>query len=127
MSRGLWYGVAAQMVWGLSPLYWRQLAEIPPPVLIAHRIVWSLVTLIVLLLATRSLPSRAQVLQATTVQTYPLASILIAINWLTYVWAVTAGHIIEASLGYFVTPLVSVALGVLVLEQCLEGWPPEGT
>ena len=120
MSRGLWYGVAAQMVWGLSPLYWRQLAEIRPPVLIAHRIVWAVVTLIVLLLATRSLPSRAQVLQATTVQTYPLASILIAINWLTYVWAVTAGHIIEASLGYFVTPLVSVALGVLVLGERLR-------
>ncbi len=120
MSRGLWYGVAAQTVWGLSPLYWRQLADVPPPLLIAHRVVWSLGTLAVLLLATGAVSARTKVLRPTTVRTCLSAAILIAINWLTYIWAVTTGYIVEASLGYFITPLVSVALGVLVLRERLR-------
>ncbi len=120
MSRGLWYGVAAQTVWGLSPLYWRLLADVPPSALIAHRVIWSLVTLGALLVATGALPTRSELGRPHLARTYLVAGALIAINWLTYVWAVTAGFIVEASLGYFITPLVTVALGVLVLGERLR-------
>ena len=121
MSKGIWYGIAANVAWGLSPIYWKQLDQLPAPVLIAHRVLWSALTLGVLLLLFRhryqfeSRPPSRRVVGVCV-----LAAILICTNWLIYVWAVTTGFIIEASLGYFITPLVSVGLGVLILRERLR-------
>ena len=121
VSRGVWYGIAAHVAWGLSPIYWKQLDQVPAPVLIGHRVCWSFLTLGLLLLLfrrrdgfdlSRPVPGDGRV--------YLVAAVLICANWLTYVWAVTAGFIVEASLGYFITPLVSVGLGVLILRERLR-------
>ena len=121
MSKGIWYGIAAHVAWGASPIYWKQLDRVPATVLIGHRVCWSFLTLIVLLLLLRR---RAGPDSASTVprvpRVYLLTAVLICVNWLTYVWAVTAGFIVEASLGYFITPLVSVGLGVLILRERLR-------
>ena len=121
VSTGIWYGIAANVAWGLSPIYWKQLDQVPAPVLIGHRVLWSFLTLGVLLLLLRHRyrfeprqPARR------LVGVCVLAAVLICTNWLIYVWAVTAGFIVEASLGYFITPLVSVGLGVLILRERLR-------
>ena len=121
MSTGVWYGIAANVAWGLSPIYWKQLDQLPAPVLIAHRVLWSVLTLGVLFLLFRHRyrfeprqPARR------VVGICVLAAALICTNWLIYVWAVTTGFIVEASLGYFITPLVSVGLGVLILGERLR-------
>lgn len=121
MSKGVWYGIAAHVAWGLSPIYWTQLSQVPAPVLIAHRVLWAFSMLGVLLLLFRN-RYRFDPRQLTrrVVGVYVLASVLICTNWLIYVWAVTTGFIIEASLGYFITPLVSVGLGVLILRERLR-------
>ena len=121
MSKGVWYGIAANVVWGLSPIYWKQLDHLPAPVLIAHRVLWSVLTLGVLFLLFRhryGFESRQS--PRHIVGVCVLAAILICTNWLIYVWAVTTGFIVEASLGYFITPLVSVGLGVLILRERLR-------
>lgn len=121
MSKGVWYGIAANVAWGLSPIYWKQLDQLPAPVLVAHRVLWSVLTLGVLFLLFRHRyrfewrpPARR------IVGVCVLAAVLICTNWLIYVWAVTTGFIVEASLGYFITPLVSVGLGVLILRERLR-------
>ena len=121
VSRGVWYGIAANVVWGLSPIYWKQLDQLPPPVLVAHRVLWSALTLGVLfLLFHHRLRLEARPPARRVAGICVLAAILICTNWLIYVWAVTTGYIIEASLGYFITPLVSVGLGVLMLRERLR-------
>ncbi len=121
MSKGVWYGIAAHVAWGLSPIYWKQLDQVPAPVLIAHRVVWAFLTLgVLLLLFRRRFTFDPKHLTRGVIGIYVLASVLICINWLIYVWAVTTGFIVEASLGYFITPLVSVGLGVLILRERLR-------
>jgi len=120
VSKGVWYGIAAHVAWGLSPIYWKQLDQVPAPVLIAHRVLWALLTLGVLLLFRRRYRFDLRQLTRRVAGIYVLASVLICTNWLIYVWAVTTGFIVEASLGYFITPLVSVGLGVLILRERLR-------
>lgn len=120
MNRGYWYGIAAQVVWGLSPIYWTQLTDIPAPLLIAHRVVWSSTMLALLLVTVARYRIPVADLDTPTLRGYLAAAILIVANWLTYIWAVANGFIVEASLGYFITPLVSVGLGVVVLGERLR-------
>ena len=123
MSTGVWYGIAANVVWGLSPIYWKQLDQLPAPVLVAHRVLWSALTLGVLfLLFHHRLRFEARPPARRVASVCVLAAILICTNWLIYVWAVTTAFIIEASLGYFITPLVSVGLGALMLRERLRPW-----
>ncbi|ABS25016.1 EamA family transporter RarD [Anaeromyxobacter sp. Fw109-5] len=120
-SAGLAYALAAYLSWGLLPLYFKALKHVPAPEILAHRVVWSLV-LLAALLAVRgeqgafTAPFRGgrwRILAATTT--------LISTNWLVYIWAVNAGRIVEASLGYFMNPLVNVLLGVAFLGETLSG------
>ena len=121
MSRGVWYGIAAQLVWGLSPVYWKQLDHLPATALISYRILWSLPLLAGLAwLARRRASGNGARPTIRVMVVYAVAAALLCCNWLIYVWAVTTGFIVEASLGYFITPLVSVALGVLVLRERLR-------
>lgn len=116
---GIALGAAAYLMWGLFPLYWPLLKPIGAFEILAHRVVWSLVVVVALLVPMRRLTwFRAVPRQKLAWLT--LASALIAFNWLLYIWAVNAGHVVETSLGYFINPLVSVLLGVLVLGEKLR-------
>jgi chloramphenicol-sensitive protein RarD len=117
--RGTLYGVAAYGLWGLFPLYWPLLEPAGAVEILAHRIVWSLVVVVALLAlggrvaALRRLGRRAYVLLS-------LAAVVITVNWGTYIWGVNNEHVVETSLGYFVNPLVTVLMGVVVLHERLR-------
>ncbi len=129
MNKGIWYALGAYILWGLFPVYWKILENIPALQLLGHRIIWSFVFVSSIILVTRQWKTfRKIALTRPMLRIYSVAAILIAINWLTYVWAVGAGFIIETSLGYFINPLVSVLLGVLFLHERLRPvqWVPLG-
>jgi chloramphenicol-sensitive protein RarD len=116
--RGAAFGLAAYLIWGLVPLYWPLLRPAAPTEILAHRIVWSLV-LLGALLAQRGGLARVRALVTRQRALLLLASGLIGVNWYAYIWGVTSGRVVETSLGYFVNPLVSVVLGVVVLRERL--------
>ncbi len=121
MKKGVWLGIGAYAIWGLFPIYWKWLHQVPALQLLAHRIVWSFLLLAVVLGVVRQWRAfRAEALHARIIRIYFLAAVLLAINWLTYVWGVNAGYIVETSLGYFINPLLSVLLGVLILHERLR-------
>ena len=127
MKRGFWIGAAAYTIWGLFPIYWKQLESIPATQVIAHRIAWSFVVLLPVLAVTtwrraRAAGSFGGYAGSATVTIYAIAALLIGVNWFTYVWAVNHGFVVETSLGYFITPLVNVVLGVVVLREALRPW-----
>lgn len=127
-QKGIVYAVAAYAIWGFFPLYWKQLESIPALQLIAHRIVWSFALLFGFILATGQLQAIRGTLGQKSMRTYTVAALLISVNWFTYVWAVTHGFIVEASLGYFINPLLSVLLGVIIFRERLRAiqWLPLG-
>ncbi|MET0288439.1 MAG: EamA family transporter RarD [Pseudoxanthomonas sp.] len=119
--RGVAAAVGAFIIWGLFPLYWYLLRSVPSMQIIAHRIVWSALIVVGVLLATRGLTWWRDVrVIPRALPLLALSSVLIAFNWGLYIWAVTHGHVIEASLGYFINPLVSVLLGVVALGERLR-------
>jgi chloramphenicol-sensitive protein RarD len=109
-------------MWGLFPLFWKQLETIPALQLIGHRIIWSFLLLLLILLATSRLGGMLRALTGRNLRTYGLAALLISTNWFVYVWAVTHDHVVETSLGYYINPLFSVLLGMLVFRERLRGW-----
>ena len=118
--RGLAYGLAAYGLWGLIPIYFKAAAT-PPLELLAHRVVWALgMLLVVCLRQLRFGEVRDALRSKRTLALLAGTTVLIAINWLVYIWAVVNGRIVEGSLGYFMTPLVNVLLGVVVLKERLE-------
>lgn len=119
MTPGLWYALAAYLMWGSFPLYFRLLAPVSALEVLGHRIVWSFLLLVCVLAAWRGLPA-APMLRRRVLTLYTLAGVLIGVNWYVYVWAVNAGLVVETSLGYFITPLVNVALGVAVFRERLR-------
>lgn len=120
MNKGILSGIAAYAVWGFFPIYWKLLHGVPAPQLLGHRIAWSFLLLIVVILLTRQWNDFRSTLNATTFRIYSIAAILIGVNWLIYVWAVNAGFIVETSLGYFINPLLSVLMGVIFLRERLR-------
>jgi chloramphenicol-sensitive protein RarD len=121
-GRGLWYGIGAYSIWGLFPIYWKLLEFVPAVQIIAHRIVWSFLLLFVVRLVGRARRQPRERLLASwrVVGFYTIAAVLIAVNWFVYVWAVNHDFILETSLGYFITPLVNVLLGVVILRERLR-------
>jgi len=128
MKKGILYGIGAYALWGFFPLYWKQLHDVPALQLLGHRVGWSFLLLIVVILVTRQWTDFRANLTKRTFLIYSIAAVLIAVNWLTYVWAVNAGFIVETSLGYFINPLLSVLLGVIILREKLRPaqWIPIG-
>ena len=123
MNRGIWSAIGAYTLWGLFPVYFKWLAQVPALELIGHRIVWSCLMLCgVIVLARQWRAFREHALQFKVIRSYLLAALLISINWLVYVWAVVSGFIIEASLGYFINPLISVLMAVILLHERLRRW-----
>ena len=128
MKKGIWYALGAYATWGLFPIYWKLLAGIPAMQLLGHRIFWSFLLLFCIVLIARQVKVFKAALNWRVLVTYSAAAVLIAINWLTYVWAVGAGFIVESSLGYFINPLLCVLLGVVFLHERLRPlqWFPIG-
>ncbi|TVQ29973.1 MAG: EamA family transporter RarD [Phycisphaeraceae bacterium] len=117
---GVAYGLAAYIAWGISPIYFKLVASIPPMEVLAHRVVWS-VLLLAFLLTVRSRwgEIRAALRRRRTMINLCITTLLIANNWYWFIWAVSNDHVLQASLGYFINPLVNVGLGVLFLRERL--------
>jgi len=115
---GLLFGVGAYTIWGLLPLYWPLLVPASPLEIVSHRAVWTLVFCILVLAATRALKSTLATLRRPmmAVKLF-LTSILVSINWLVYIWATNNGHVVEASLGYYINPLIIIGFGVILLKE----------
>ena len=121
MNKGIWNGLAAYVMWGFFPIYWKLLQKVPALQVIGHRISWSFILLIVVILLTRQWKDfRSAALTPKIIGIYAIAGVLLTINWLIYVWGVNSGFIVETSLGYFINPLISVLLGVLFLRERLR-------
>lgn len=129
MNRGVLNAIGAYVIWGFLPIYWKALQQVPALQILNHRVVWSLVFLAILISARRNwAPLRQAIRQPKIVLVYALAACLLAVNWLTYIWGVNAGFIVETSLGYFINPLVNVLLGVVFLREKIRPlqWVPIG-
>jgi len=119
--RGTWYGIAAYALWGVFPLYFHALRASGAVEILLHRVLWSLVVCGVVLTVIRAWGQVGDVLRSPRrTALLGTASALLAANWGVYVYAVNSGHVIEASLGYYINPLVTVLLGVLVLRERLR-------
>jgi chloramphenicol-sensitive protein RarD len=119
--RGTLYGAGAYLLWGLFPLYWPLLRPSTALEVLAHRVLWSLAVVVVLLAVMCRLPQLTAVLRdPAKAWRLGLAAVVIAINWFTYIYGVSSGQVVETSLGYFVNPIVTVLLGVLVLGEQLR-------
>jgi len=126
-NKGILYAIAAYIMWGLFPLYWKQLESINALQLIGHRIGWSFILLILFVLLTRQWKNfRSLAFNWKTIRIYLIAALLITVNWYTYVWAVTHNYVVETSLGYYINPLFSVLLGVIIFRERLRAvqWIP---
>jgi len=121
MNKGILNGIAAYALWGFFPIYWKLLHEVPALQVIGHRIGWSFVLLMTVILVTGQWKEfRSVALKPKVIGIYSIAAVLLTINWLVYVWGVNSGFIVETSLGYFINPLLSVLLGVILLRERLR-------
>ena len=115
---GILAGISAYVIWGLVPIFFKQIAEVPATEIIAHRVVWAMLLMTALIGFGRGFGDALRIArQPAQLCRIALASALVLANWLTFVWGVNNGHIVETSLGYFILPLLNVALGVLVLKE----------
>ena len=120
MKKGILYGIGAYLAWGFFPIYWKFLHHVPAIQLIGHRIIWSCLLLLVVIVLTKQWGEFRKTVNLKVLRIYTIAAILIGINWLVYVWAVNANFIVETSLGYFINPLLSVLMGVIFLKERLR-------
>lgn len=125
--KGIVYAAGAYVMWGLLPLYWKLIQNVSAEEILAHRIIWSFVFMLVLLGFRRRLGSfwaewKRLLHRPKTFISLVLASLLISVNWFLYIWAVNHDHIIETSLGYYMNPLISILLGMVVLKEKLNFW-----
>jgi chloramphenicol-sensitive protein RarD len=120
-GRGAAYGAGAYLLWGLFPLYWPRLEPSTSLEVLAHRVLWSLLVVALLLALTRRTGNlRAVVADRGLVTRLAVAAVVVAVNWGAYIYGVTSGQVVETSLGYFVNPIVTVLLAVLVLGERLR-------
>ena len=115
---GLLFGISAYSLWGAFPLYWPLLEPANPLEIVSHRAVWTLVFCFIVLAATKALKSTLVTLKQPKIAARLfLTSLLISINWLVYIWATNNGHVVEASLGYYINPLIIIGFGVVLLKE----------
>ncbi len=124
---GVLYTAAAYILWGFLPIYWKLVQNVPAGEILAHRIVWSFVFMALLLsLLKKWRPfireCRQIIRDKQRLIGITLASIVISINWLVFIWAVNSDHVVQASLGYYINPLISIILGMVVLKEKLTKW-----
>jgi len=128
MNKGILYALGAYIMWGLFPIYWKWLQDVPALQVIGHRIIWSFIMLTIVMLVSRQWTKFRSALTPRVLGIYSVAGLLLSANWLIYVWGVNTGHIVETSLGYFINPLLSVLLGMIFLGERLRPaqWLPLG-
>lgn len=120
-TAGLLAGLGAYLIWGFAPLYFKLLEGISAPEILAHRSIWSLLLAVILLALLGKMGGLRAVFQSRKkLVALMLSTLLISTNWLIFIWAVTNNHLLDASLGYYINPLISVLLGVLVLGERLR-------
>ncbi len=120
-NKGLLFGVSAYVIWGLLPLYWKLVEQAGAYEILAHRGIWSLLLCVFLLAVRKQIKSAFVMVRASrTLSLLFLASGLLTINWGVYIWSVTVNRVVEAALGYYITPLINVTFGVLLLREKLR-------
>jgi len=118
MQLGILFAALAYTVWGLFPIYFKSLQGVPPMEILMHRIVWALGFLLIVLTVRRQWAWVPQVLkQPKILASFAASATLLSINWFIYIWSVNNGHVVDSSLGYFITPLVNVLLGYVLLHE----------
>ena len=123
MKNGIISAIGAYTLWGLLPIYWKAIQSVPSFEVVCHRVVWSFLFVALLLTGKRQWGWLRQAKSSPiTLITFLGTCGLIALNWLTYIWAVSTGHIVDTSLGYFINPLISVLFGMLFLKERLRPW-----
>jgi chloramphenicol-sensitive protein RarD len=120
MRTGILSATLAFLAWGLFPLYFHALHDVPPLQILAHRMLWSLLFLVIVLALRRQWGWLAIARQPRVLGSFVASACLLSVNWLIYIWAVNNGHVIEASLGYFINPLVNILFGYLLLHERLR-------
>lgn len=127
-NKGIWYAIGAYSLWGLFPIYWKWLQAVPAIQLIGHRISWSFIMLMIVILVTKQWSAFRSNLTWKRLAIYMATGLLLSVNWLIYVWGVNQGYVVETSLGYFINPLLSVMMGVIFLREKLRPaqWLPIG-
>ena len=122
-AAGVAYGLAAGLVWGLGPIYWKAIQSVPAVEIVAHRVVWSVLFLALLMALLRQLPALRQAVRVRrNIVALFATAVLISVNWSLYIWAVNAGFVLDVSFGYFISPLVGVLLGTTILRERLRPW-----
>jgi chloramphenicol-sensitive protein RarD len=120
-SSGVLFGTSAYVIWGLLPIYWRWLERASSYEILGHRAVWSLVFCLLFLAFQKQLVSTFKLFKdIRTLSQLALTSFLLSVNWGIYIWAVSEDRVVEAALGYYITPLVAVSFGVFVLKEKLR-------
>jgi len=120
---GVIFGASAFLIWGISPLYWKTLTAVPALEIVSHRVVWSLLILMPLILFRSRWKDFLSVLTNwRTVTILIVTSLFVSCNWLVYIWAVNNGFLLQASLGYYINPLVNVLLGTVFLRERLRAY-----
>jgi len=118
---GVFYGVSAYVIWGLLPIYWRWLERATSTEILSHRAIWSLIVCIIFLAFQKQLRKTFRLIRdLKTFAFLALTSLLLSINWGIYIWSVSVNRVVEAALGYYITPLVAVSFGVFVLREKLR-------
>jgi len=118
---GVFYGVSAYVIWGLLPIYWRWLEQASAFEILSHRAVWSLIFCILFLAFQKQLIKTFKLItNFRTLSLLALTSLLLSLNWGIYIWAVSVDRVVEAALGYYITPLVAVSFGVFALKEKLR-------
>lgn len=120
---GIWYAASAYIAWGILPVYWHFLSQIPAMQILAHRIFWSFIFVALFITIKKQWSQMRQVFTSRkTIIAIIFCSIFISANWFIYIWAVNNGHVIETSLGYYINPLISIAFGTIFLKEKLDKW-----
>lgn len=123
MRNGMFYAAAAYILWGLFPIYFKLLKTIPPQQILMHRVLWSFLLLMVILLVRRQWRWLLDIVKKPIVIAgFAASALLLSVNWFLYIWAVNNDRVIDSSLGYFMNPLVNVVLGYLLLGERLRAW-----
>ena len=121
MKKGVLAALSAYLLWGFFPIYWKSIHTVPAFEILCHRVVWSMLFLIIILSVRKHWNWLRPALAAPkTILPFVASAFILAGNWLTYIWGVNSGHIVETSLGYFINPLVNVLLGVIFLKERLR-------
>jgi chloramphenicol-sensitive protein RarD len=119
LAAGTFFALTAFLIWGLSPIYWKQLGGVAAAEILAHRIVWSAVILLVVVPLLQRRELAIALADGKSLLIAAGAGVLVGINWFVYMWSVEAERLVEASLGYYINPLVSVVLGMVFLKERL--------